>query len=133
MDSGRTSGGILRLREIISDHSPELAYDFRHRFNLSIFDIGGSVTWLEAVLLVSVLMRDTSSWIQSAMAEWDYPVSREWIVSAHTYDLLAAVNTKKKPKPYPAPWPDTSTKKIGSNKPTVNAREFLERMNPKGE
>lgn len=83
------------------------------------------------MLLVSVLLRDTSSWTQASIAEWDYPVTREWIVGAHTYDLLAAVNTKKRPKPYPAPWPDTSTKKIGSNKPNVNVRKYLERMNPK--
>lgn len=65
------------------------------------------------------------------MSEWKYPVSREFIVSAHTFDLLAQINSKKKPKPYPAPWPDTSTKKIGSGKANSNVRELLERMNPK--
>jgi hypothetical protein len=68
------------------------------------------------------------------MSDWKYPVSREWIVAAHTFDLHAQVNSKKKPKPYPAPWPDTNVKKIGSGKANGNkVREFLERMNPKGE
>lgn len=134
LDTGRTGGGICRLREIVSEYPAEIAYDFRHRFNLSIFDIGDTVSWPEAILLLSVLLQDTSSWTQAAMSDWKYPVSREWIVAAHTFDLLAQINSKKKPKAYPAPWPDTNVKKIGSGKANNNkVREFLERMNPKGE
>jgi hypothetical protein len=81
-----------------------------------------------------VLLRDTSSWLQSAVNSWDYPVDRNWIAQTQVYDLLAIVNSKNKPKPYPTPWPDPNTKKLGSkkaqNRKDVLAR--LERMNPKG-
>lgn len=136
MDSRRPTGGILRLREIIEEHTSELAYDFRTRFNVSIFDIGEKITWLEAIYLISILIRDTSSWTQSAMSEWKYPVSREWIVAAHTFDLFANVNSgKKKPKPYPAPWPEVGTNRIGG-KAKLDRKTVLERlrlMNPKEE
>ncbi len=91
------------------------------------------MSWLEAVLLVNVVARDSSSWLFARMNDWKYPVSREWIVAAHTYDLLYAINSKKKPKPYPAPWPDPDKKKIGSNTPQPRevVRKLLERMNPK--
>jgi hypothetical protein len=100
-----------------------------------VFDIGGSITWLEAVLLVNVVARDPESWLYARMNDWKYPVSREWIVQAHTYDLLYAVNSKKKPKPYPAPWPDPNKKTIGSGRKQSSdiVRKLLERMNPKEE
>jgi hypothetical protein len=94
------------------------------------------VTWLEAILLVSILLQDTNSWAQAAKSEWDYPVSRQWIVQAYTFDLLATVNGgKKKPKPYPAPWPDPSVNKIGSTKKRSDAdvRRLLKMMNPEGD
>lgn len=134
LDNRCATGGILRLRELISEHPAELAYDFRTRFNLSIYDIGESVSWSEAILLISVLMRDTDSWLQSAVSGWKFPVSRQWIVTAHLWDLLANINSKKKPKPYPTPWPDADTKKIGgTTKPQQSSkvRALLERMNPK--
>ena len=135
LDSGFTSGGICKLRELIEEYPAEVAYEFRARFNLSMFDIGSSITWLEAVLLVNVIARDNSSWLYARMNDWKYPVSREWIVAAHTYDLLHAVNSKKKPKPYPAPWPDPDKKTIGSGKKQSSevVRNLLERMNPKEE
>lgn len=70
------------------------------------------------------------------MSKWNYPVSREWIVGAHTFDLLANVNSgKKKPKPYPSPWPDPSINRIGSAKKRSDAdvRRLLKMMNPEGE
>lgn len=111
-----------------------MAYDFRHKFQLSIFDIGDSVTWLEAALLISILLQETDSWLQSVKSGWKYPVSREWIVQAHTFDLHARVNTKNKPKPYPAPWPDKATNKIGkAGQSDKQVRKILDLMNPKEE
>lgn len=136
MDSRHSTGGILKLREIIAEHTSEIAYDFRTRFNLSIFDAGDKFTWLEAVHLTAILVRDLSSWTQSSIAKWDYPVSREWIVAAHTYDLIAAVNSRKsKPKPYPAPWPDAGTNRIGgkTKQDRKTVIERLRQMNPKEE
>lgn len=83
-----------------------------------------------------MLMKSTDSWLMATLSEWDYPVTREWTVLAHVYDLLALVNSgKKKPKPYPAPWPDENTKKLGSRKPQLRSDVLrqLDRMNPKEE
>lgn len=134
MDSGCACGGIFKLRELIEEHPAEFAYDFRHRFNLSMFDIGGPVSWVEAIMLVAVLMRDPSSWLQAAHSGWEFPVSREWIVSAHSYDLLAAVNSGKgkKPKPYPNPFPSANVKRSGkTDLPHDEVVALLRKMNPK--
>lgn len=133
MDSGRSVGGILRLLELREAHPAEFAYDFRSRFRLSFEDIGDSVSYLEAVYLVSILLRDPSSWLQAARSEWDFPVSNEWMVAANSYDLLARVNSKQKPKPYPTPWPADGSKRIGSKRPQNkdDVLRVLERMNPK--
>lgn len=82
--------------------------------------------------MVAILLRDPTSWLQAAVAEWEFPVSREWIVAAHSYDLQAAVNSKTKPKPYPTPWVAEGTQKLGSkNQSRGNVLDKLERMNPK--
>lgn len=78
-------------------------------------------------------MRDPSSWLNTAVQDWKFPVSREWIVAAHSYDLLHAINSKKTPKPYPTPWLAENTSRIGSKKRqlTSDVLDKLERMNPK--
>ena len=132
LDAGRERGGILKLRELAEQHPAELAHDFRARFNLSALEIGHSVTWLEAVYLVAICMRDTSSWLCAAYNGWKYPVSREWIVASHTYDLHARVNSKTKPKPYPNPFPSNDVVKTGkTDKTFAEVRAILDRMNPK--
>lgn len=133
MDAGCPLGGILKLLELIEEHPGELAYDFRSRFGLSIEAIGDTVTFGEAVLLVSVMLRDPSSWTQAAWSGWKYPVSREWIVASHSYDLQSAVNSGKgrKPKPYPNPFPSTDGKRSGrTNLPPAEVKKLLARMNP---
>lgn len=92
-----------------------------------------TVSWLEAVYLVSVLMRDPSSWLCAARSEWEFPASREFMVAAHSYDLTARINSKQKPKPYPTPWENANKTKIGSRKPQdrKTVLSVLERMNPK--
>jgi hypothetical protein len=131
VDSGSGSGGILKLRELIEEHPAELAYDFRHRFALSVFDIGHTVTWQEAIFLVAMLYREPSSWLQTAVNGWKYPVSLEWMMARHTYDLIANANFKK-PKPFPTPWPDQNEKKLGGNQPQTRAEVLrkLALMNP---
>lgn len=134
MDAGCAGGGICKLRELIEEHPAELAYDFRSRFQLSLDDIGVAVSWREAVLLTAVLMRDPESWVQSAYSGWKHPVSRDWIVAAHTYDLLAMVNSGKgkKPNPYPHPWPDRDKTRVGRTDMSFEqVRAVLDRMNPK--
>lgn len=79
-------------------------------------------------------MRHPDSWLQSARNGWQYPVSREWIVGAHTYDLLAQVNSAKgkKPKPYPNPFPNKDVVKTGkTERSREEVRRILDWMNPK--
>lgn len=116
----------------MATHAAEFAYDFRSRFNIGLNEVGDRITYLEAIYLLSIVLRDTSSWLQAAESGWDYPVSREWIASSHIYDLLAAVNSKKKPKPYPTPWLPDGTQRLGNKKQSRNSViERLRLMNPK--
>lgn len=64
--------------------------------------------WGEAWRLTHVLLSDPSSHAAAAVAGWDFPVSREWLVLADVADILTAANSRKgrKPKPYPRPKPD---------------------------
>lgn len=135
MDPGGWRGGITKLRELISEHPAELAYDMRAFLGISIDDIGERVSWREAVLLVSVLLRNTDSWVQAAYSGWSYPIDRQYLAQAHTYDLLARVNSKKgaRPKPYPTPFPQNDKSKMGkTSMSSRRAKELLARMNPKG-
>jgi hypothetical protein len=85
-------------------------------------------------MLVTIILRDPSSWTQAARSKWKFPVSREWIVNAHTYDLLARVNSKNKPKPYPNPFPDREVVRTGkTNLSPDEVKKILARMNPQEE
>lgn len=132
MDPGCRRGGSIKVLELIQDHPAEFAYDFRRKFHLSIDDIGGSVSLRETVLLLAILVREPDSWLQAVLNDWKHPVSREWIVATHTFDLHAAVNSSKRPKPYPTPWVGEGKKRIGSNKQSrEDVLRRLEAMNPK--
>jgi hypothetical protein len=127
MDAGSRLGGSLKVRELIADHPAELAYDFRSRFGISYQEIGHSLTYLEAAYLISVLVRIPDSWLNASMQNWTHPVSNEWIVSAHTWDLLATVNSKKKPKPYPTPWKSAGETNLG--KRGQSRTEVIKKLN----
>lgn len=131
MDRRRVCGGILRLLEVAEDYPAEIRADFRKHYGISFDDVGKSVTWLEAVALTSVLMRDPESWLAAAMGGWKHPVSREWMVMAELFDLTFKVNSKKA-KPLPRPWPSGDSKKIGETKlPRDKVIAILDKMNPK--
>jgi hypothetical protein len=81
-----------------------------------------------------MLMREPDSALMAAKSGWEYPVSREYIVGIHTYDLLAAVNSGKgkKPKPYPNPFPKKDVVKTGkTERSTAEVKRLLAKMNPK--
>lgn len=127
-----SAGGILKLCELIAEHPAELAYDFRSRFSLGINEIGISVRLDEAVMLTSVLLRDPSSWLQAQKFGWQYPVTREWMILANTFDLDFAIAAGKKAKPYPTPWPNTSANRVGSKgMDRSDVIDRLRNMNPK--
>ena len=124
MDTGCTAGGILAVLQILEDYKHAFTYDFRTRFGLGLADLGDEVPWPEVVSLVSVLLSDPTSWLQAAKAKWEHPISYEWTLAAATYDLLAQVNSKRKPKPWPRPWSNTDRARKGT-KPRRDARAIL--------
>lgn len=80
--------------------------------------------------LLRVATRQTSSWLFAVTHGWDYPVSREWIQTADQIDAYLAVNHSKgpRPKPYPRPWKDANTNRLGkTNLSPAAAREVLRR------
>jgi len=113
MDAARWLGGSIKLLELAQKHPAELAYDFRSRFGVNALKLGVDIQLDEAVLLVSILQQDPTSWLSAAIQKWKYPVSHEWILGRNTYDLLAMANSKKKPKPYPTPWKGTGAGTLG--------------------
>lgn len=98
---------ILTLVRAAREHRAAFAYDWRTRFGVP-FDPPTSMTYAESWHLMLALAVDPSSHVGAALAGWDHPVSREWLVTADLYDAFIAANSKKgrKPKPYPRPWPD---------------------------
>lgn len=99
---------------LIEDHKAAFVYEFRHRFSLGLRDLGTSVPWDEVVYLVAVLLRDPTSWLQTSVNQWDHPITYDWAAQVATYDLLAQVHSKRKPKPYPRPWKQANAKRTGT-------------------
>lgn len=111
------SGGIRQLCRLAVKHPAELARDLREKCGASLWDIGTDALPLgEAFYLVQTLLRDPSSWLQAAVAEWDHPVSREWVLLAQIHDITLASKVKRAVfKPWARPWPEKKTK-IGGKK-----------------
>ena len=83
------------------------------------------MSWREACLLISALLSDPQSFLQTKLRGWSHPITYDWAVLAAIYDLLAQVNSKRKPKPYPRPWGDDGKSKKGT--PRKDARDILAR------
>lgn len=78
-----------------------------------------------------MLVRDPRSYLHAAIAGWKHPVSFDWIVTADLYDLTNAKGAKRRPKPYPRPWTDKATKKLGGKKNRARSnREVLAILRP---
>jgi len=108
------------LQELVDKHEAELVYDLRKLgINPAKVDLD------ELILIVDMLLRDPNSWTHTAVANWKHPISHEWSVLVATYDLLAQVHSKRKPKPYTRPWPDPNVKAKG--KPHKDARSILKK------
>jgi hypothetical protein len=90
---------------LIDEHPAAFAYDWRHRFGLSlrqVLDIDPD--WWETRHLVSALVCDPSSHTAAALAGWSHPWPIEAWLLADLFDLtLQANTTKRNPKRYPRP------------------------------
>jgi hypothetical protein len=123
LDGWRSTGGIIAVLILLEDHKAAFVYEFRHRFSLGLRDLGATVPWDEVVYLVAVLLRDPTSWLQTSVNKWDHPITYDWAAQVATYDLLAQVHSKRKPKPYPRPWKSNGTDRKGTVR--KDARELL--------
>lgn len=107
-------GGTLALLDLIEEHKGAIEYDWRTRFQKPAKIIGTEkMTYGEAWRLVHILAGDPSSQIATALGAWSHPVTREDIVLRDLFDLQQAVamaGSKKKPTPYPRPWPTKVSK-----------------------
>ena len=105
---------ILTLLDLFEEHLPAFEYYWRTRFSCR-FDVPASMSWGEAWRLTHELVLDPSSHVSAAVGGWSFPVTREWIVAADSYDAFVSSKSSKghKPKPYPRPW-DHAPRAIGS-------------------
>lgn len=98
-------GGVFGLLRVVAQHRGAVEYDLRHRFNLSLYDVGNTVSIFEVARLVVIVRADPSSAIAAAVEGWDHPITREALVLMDLFDLdMAVAAGKKKPKPYQRPW-----------------------------
>lgn len=84
------------------------------------------MTWGEACRLTRLLSVDPASSICAALQKWDYPMSREALILAGIYDIQHASKSKRRPDPFPRPWPDHNKRTFGKTRMTVDRlREVL--------
>ena len=132
MDRRNFCGGILWLLELAESHPSEIRADFRSLYNISWDDVGSTISWLEALHLTKMLIRDPKSWVQAAKSGWKYPVSQEWMLLAELFDLTHQINSKNKVKPLARPWPDPHSQRIGKAELSrADILRNLDRMNQK--
>lgn len=74
-----------------------------------------------------MLRQNPESRYYANLEGWQYPVSSEWIVLKHIFDLTARANSKEIPPEYPAPWIRTSQPKQTSRE---DVEQRLKLMNP---
>lgn len=93
--------------------------DFRSIYGVSLWAVSVAEAWD----LIQMLLRDPASRLHAAIAGWEYPVSREWLALADSFDVqLAAISGKRKRKPYPRPF-DSNKKRIGGTKKVRRSAE----------
>ena len=133
MDSRCFVGGILGVLEIADAHPSEIRADFRALYGCSWDDVGITISWIEAIHLVRMLLRNPSSWLQAQKNGWKHPVDFNWMIQAQQLDAFIGVNSKGgKGKPIPKPWPSQDSSRVGKATRTQSEiRARLERMNMK--
>jgi hypothetical protein len=83
--------------------------------------------------LISILVQNPESWLGAKLVGWKRPASYEWQALADVFDLLALINSKKKPKPYPRPWKNPDTQNIGrKGQAREKVLQRLRQMNNRG-
>lgn len=98
-------GGIVALVEVIDEHPSAFAYDWRHRFGLSLRQVTETdPDWWETRHLAAELAGDPSSHIAAALAGWTHAWPIEAWILADLYDLTVKAHSRKRSnKSYPRP------------------------------
>lgn len=104
---------------MIDAHQGAFEYDWRARFGKPLRVIGRSMSWGEALRLTRILSAETDSQVGAAIAGWSHPASRLDLTLRDLYDLQHQSKAKKRPKPYPRPWPDKTSRRFGRTRMTV--------------
>lgn len=130
MDGRCPVGGIVGLCRIAAEHRTQLAGDLRSHYGVSLWDLGVGLSWVEFYHLVEDLLNDPTSRLFTAMAGNKFPFSREWVLLADIFDVLAASNSKRKPKPYPRAWPEKQTRIGGKKKMRRSSDEVRAILRP---
>lgn len=153
MVGARGPGGIQGLRQLAESYPDELVWEL-HQLRIDIEDIGDpdfdpddgdtdearaasrlrweaehakAVDHVKVDRLLRVATREPSSVLFAATHGWDFPVTREWIQTADHIDAFYAANSNgRRPKPYPRPWQDNNTSRLGkTDLSPAEAREVL--------
>jgi len=97
-------GGLIQLAQIDRDYAGAVRADFRSIYHTSWDELGGSLSYREAIHLVRELQSNPMSRLGAEVNGWSFPVSFEWMVLAELIDVTVQANSKRKPKPFPRPW-----------------------------
>ncbi len=81
-------------------------------------------------MLLDVLRRDPTSWLQVSINGWKHPASYEFQVIADLFDVQH-MSKAKKAKPRERPWSKAKTKLGGRYQSPTAVMQMLDRMNPK--
>lgn len=120
MGGARRPGGIEGLRELAESYPDELVWEL-HQLGFELgWDgkirnaRGKAVDHVMVDRLLRVATREPSSHLFAAQNGWDFPVSRQWIAQVDALDAFLQANSgRRKPKPYPRPWKDNNTNRLG--------------------
>lgn len=117
---------------MIEKYPIEAATDLRKFYGISVFDIPEKISWAEAVLLFSGLMKNTESQLRAAVLEIPSTYTYSDMIAIESINLFARANTdpKKKIDRIRGVWEkDNSTKKINTRAlPEKEAEEFFRKL-----
>lgn len=78
------------LAHVHAQHGDLLPATLRERYGVSLWDVGGAVSWQEGLALTRAALRDTSTALGAAEADWSYPATQvELLQMAGTFGKAA--------------------------------------------
>lgn len=123
-------GGTFALLDLIEEHRSAVTWDLRRYLGLSIADLGDTVTWGEATLLITELGKETGSHLFAALAGYRVAASQAELAAVlHAEAFVNAHRDREKhPEPFRLPSPLVD---VAEDAPTdvelEQARELLEK------